>query len=48
MTASDRGKLEAAEELLAEIIALAQEKEVHFGSIQVMDSVHSVADVNTQ
>jgi len=44
----ERGKLDAAEELLAEIIALAQEKEVHFGSIQVMDSVHTAANVNTQ
>jgi IS5 family transposase len=44
----ERGKLEAVEGLLAEIIAVAQEKEVRFGSIQVMDSVHTVADVNTE
>jgi len=43
-----RGKLEAAEELLAEVVRMAQEQAIHFGSIQVMDSVHSVADVNTQ
>jgi len=43
-----RGKLDAAEELLAEIIALAQEQGIGFGSIQVMDSVHTVANVNTQ
>jgi IS5 family transposase len=44
----ERGKLEAAEELLAEIILLAQERKIRLGGIQVMDSVHTVADVNTQ
>lgn len=42
------GKLEAAEALLAEIISLAQAHGIAFGSIQVMDSVHTVANVNTQ
>jgi IS5 family transposase len=44
----ERGKLEAAEGLLAEIIALAQEQDITFGSVQVMDSVHTAADVNTE
>jgi IS5 family transposase len=44
----ERGKLEAAQGLLAEIIALAQEQGIAFGSIQVMDSVHTAANVNTQ
>lgn len=44
----ERGTLQALEELLGEIILLAQEQGIRFGSIQVMDSVHTVADVNTQ
>ncbi len=44
----ERGKLQALEELLAEIILMAQEQGIQFGSLQVMDSVHSVANVNTQ
>ncbi|HSW35220.1 MAG TPA: IS5 family transposase [Candidatus Limnocylindrales bacterium] len=35
------------EQLLAEIVQTALEKGIHFGSIQVVDSTHSVADVNT-
>ena len=42
-----RGKLKIFEEMLAEIIQIAQEKGVQFGSIQIVDSVHSVANVNT-
>ena len=42
-----RGKLKVFEEMLAEIIQIAQEKGVQFGSIQIADSVHSVANVNT-
>jgi IS5 family transposase len=42
-----RGKLKVFEEMLAEIIQIAQEKGVQFGSIQIVDSVHSVANVNT-
>ena len=34
------------EELLARIVGLAQEEGIEFGRIQVVDSVHTVADVN--
>lgn len=43
-----RGKLQAFEELLQEILTLAQEQGVVFGAIQVLDSVHVVANVNTE
>lgn len=33
---------------MAEIILLAQEQGIQFGSIQVMDGVYRVANVNTQ
>jgi IS5 family transposase len=42
-----RGKEKVFEELLAEIIEIAMEKGIEFGSIQIVDSVHSVAHVNT-
>ncbi len=42
-----RGKLKVFEEMLAEIIQIAQQSGVQFGSIQIVDSVHSVANVNT-
>ena len=35
------------EQLLADIVQNALEQGIHFGSIQVVDSTHSVADVNT-
>jgi len=35
------------EQLLADIVQTALEKGIHFGSIQLVDSTHSVADVNT-
>ncbi len=41
------GREEALEELLASIVRLALERGVQFGSIQVIDSVHTIADVNT-
>ena len=41
------GNLEVFESMLAEMIQIAMEKGVQFGSIQVIDSVHSVAHVNT-
>ena len=41
------GKLEGLDELLAQIVEIALEAGVKFGSIQVMDSVHTVANVNT-
>ena len=43
----ERGNLEAFEELLSEIIQIALESGVQFGSIQIVDSVHSVANANT-
>lgn len=42
-----RGKLQVFQELLDEIIQIALESGVKFGSIQIVDSVHSVANVNT-
>ena len=41
------GNMSVFESMLAEIIQIAMEKEVQFGSIQIVDSVHSIADVNT-
>ena len=41
------GKGEALEQMLDTIVHLAQEKGVEFGAIQVIDSVHTIADVNT-
>lgn len=41
------GKGEALEQMLVTIIRLAQDKGVEFGTIQVIDSVHTIADVNT-
>lgn len=35
------------EQLLADIVQTALEKGIHFGSIQMVDSTHSTADVNT-
>ncbi|MBC7222816.1 MAG: IS5 family transposase [Anaerolineae bacterium] len=40
------GGAEALEEILQEIVRIAQEKGVVFGSVQVVDSVHTVANVN--
>lgn len=42
----EQGGREAYEELFNEIIRMAQEKGVRFGPIQVVDSVHVIADVN--
>ena len=41
------GRLKVFEEMLAEIIRVARQSGVQFGSIQIVDSVHSVANVNT-
>jgi IS5 family transposase len=41
-----RGKLQMFEAMLVEIVAIALSSGIHFGSIQVVDSVHSVANVN--
>ena len=40
------GNLEVFEQLLEEIVEIAKEAGVEFGSIQVIDSVHSEANVN--
>ena len=42
-----RGKLKVFEEMLAEIVETARQQGVRFGSIQIIDSVHSEANVNT-
>ena len=42
------GKLSVFEELLAEIVRIALESGIRFGSIQIVDSVHSIANVNTR
>lgn len=42
----ERGGKEAYEGLFNEIIKIAREKGVRFGPIQVVDSVHVIADVN--
>ena len=43
----ERGKLKVFEEMLTDIVQTALRKGVHFGAIQIVDSVHSVANVNT-
>jgi IS5 family transposase len=42
----ERGKLQVFEEMLAEVVRVALESGVKFGSIQIVDSVHTVANVN--
>jgi IS5 family transposase len=42
-----RGKLKVFQELLDEIVQIALESGIKFGSIQIVDSVHSIANVNT-
>jgi len=42
-----RGKLKVFEEMLEEIVQMALKWGIQFGAIQIVDSVHSVADVNT-
>lgn len=42
----ENGKLGAFEKLLQAIIGLALEEGVQFGPIQIVDSTHSIADVN--
>jgi len=42
-----RGKVQVFEEMLEEIVQMALKRGIHFGSIQIVDSVHSIADVNT-
>jgi IS5 family transposase len=42
----ENGRLAAFEQLLQDIISLACEKGIVFGTVQTIDSTHSVADVN--
>jgi len=42
-----RGKQKVFQELLEEIIRIALESGIKFGTIQIVDSVHSIANVNT-
>jgi len=42
----ENGKLEAYEELLQQVIADAQDAGISLGPLQLVDSTHSVADVN--
>jgi len=44
----ENGKLMAYEKLLKEITKIALEKGIKFGSLQVIDSVHTEADVNVE
>jgi len=41
------GKMAVFEEMLAEIVRIAVENGIQFGAIQIVDSVHSIANVNT-
>ena len=43
-----RGKQKVFQELLEEIVQIALESGIRFGSIQIVDSVHSIANVNTE
>lgn len=42
----ERGNLDAFQELLVEMVNLAGEQGIEFGILQLIDSVHTVADVN--
>jgi len=42
------GKMKIFEEMLGQIVQEAMMRGVKFGSIQIVDSVHSIADVNTE
>jgi PAS domain-containing protein len=42
-----RGKMKVFAEMLEEIVQVALRSGVQFGSIQIVDSVHSIANVNT-
>jgi len=44
----DNAGVKAYEELFDEIICIAQEKGIKFGKLQIVDSVHLVADVNVE
>jgi IS5 family transposase len=42
-----RGKLKVFEEMLEEIVQIALQSGIQFGALQIVDSVHSIANVNT-
>jgi transposase len=42
-----RGKMKVFEEMLEEIVQVALRSGIQFGSIQIVDSVHSIANMNT-
>lgn len=42
-----RGRQKVFEDLLEEIVQLALHQDIRFGAIQIVDSVHSIANVNT-
>jgi transposase, IS5 family len=42
-----RGKLKVFNEMLEEIVQMALRSGIRFGTIQIVDSVHSIANVNT-
>jgi IS5 family transposase len=42
-----RGRQKVFEEMLEEIVQIALRKGIRFGAIQIVDSVHSIANVNT-
>ena len=42
-----QGKQKVFEEMLAEIVQIAFDKGIQFGAIQIVDSVHCIANVNT-
>jgi IS5 family transposase len=42
-----RGRQKVFEEMLEEIVQVALQKGIRFGSIQIVDSVHTIANVNT-
>ena len=42
-----RGNLKVFQEMLDEIVQMALRRRIQFGSIQIVDSVHCIADVNT-
>src|SRR4030043_212791 len=42
-----RGRLKVFEDMLGDIVQIAQQKGIHFGTIQIVDSVHTIAHGNT-
>ena len=44
----ENGKVRAFDKLLKDIISIALENGVVFGSLQIIDSTHTVANVNVQ